>query len=390
MIRMLTAHTSEMDFADDAVSEVLQQLNLEEEGISGQALGILACHTEFVQTGVVKALCERLPFPVVGYTSLGSAVKGAEGHQLLTISVLTGDDMEFSVALSETITPENIGPPIKDAYAHALAGLSVPAPSLGFVMAPVMTTVDGMTLFDQINLNCGDTLLYGSVACSGNMDMSGNLVIWNGDAAQDVMAIVLIHGDVKPRFFLATLTDDRMGKKKGTITDAEGSLIRTVDDVPMLDFIESCGITKESVIKAPASIPVMLDYGDGSAPIACGIYTCTPEGFTYVGAHVHVGARISIGTQDRDGILSTAKSLLHRILRETKPRGILLAPCLSRSLLLGVNSEDELLLAVKELGDVAPYHIAYSGGEICPVYASGGAARNRFHNYTFTACVFDS
>jgi hypothetical protein len=387
MFKMLTAHTSEMDFIDDAVDEVLQQLKLEEV-IPGRAVGIITCHTEFVQTGVVKALCDRLSFPVVGCTTLGSAAGGAEGHQLLTISVLTGDDVEFSVALSEPISPENLAP-IEDAYKRALAGLSAPSPALALAFAPFMNAVDGMSLFNRIDLNCGSTPLYGTVSCSGAPDLSGSLTIRDGDAAPDVMAIVLLRGNVKPRFFLTALDDDRMGKQKGTVTDVEGSLIRTVDGIPTLDFIELCGIAKENVIKAPTSIPVMLDYMDGSAPLACGIYNITPEGYIQIAANVPAGARLSIGTQDQNGILSTAESILRRILRETKPLGILMLPCLSRSLLLGPNSEGELRLAIKELGD-APYHIAYSGGEICPVYVEDETTRNRFHNYTFTACVFDA
>ncbi|MDR2088705.1 MAG: FIST C-terminal domain-containing protein [Clostridiales Family XIII bacterium] len=390
MINMLTAHTSEMDFVDDAVSEVLQQLNLEEAGPPERAVGILTCHAEFVQTGVVKALCERLPFPVAGCTTLGSATGGAAGHNLLAISVLTGDDVEFSAALSEPISPGNIGPPIRDAYSRALTGLSAPSPALAIAFAPFMNDVDGMSLFSRIDRCCGDTPLYGTLSCSGNPDLSGSLTIWNGEAAPDVMAILLIRGNVQPRFFLTALSDDRMGKKKGTVTDADGPLIKAVDGVSALDFIELCGVAKESVIRAPTSIPVMLDYQDGAAPLACGIYDITPEGFLRIGANAPPGARVSIGTQDTSGILSTAESILRQILRETKPRGILMLPCLSRSLLLGSNSEGELRLAAKELGGAAPYHIAYSGGEICPVSAEGGSARNRFHNFTFTACVFDS
>jgi hypothetical protein len=388
MIKMLSAHTSEMDFVDDAVSEVLQQLGFEEE-IPESAVGIVTCHTEFVKTGVVKALCARLPFPVAGCTTLGSASGGEEGHQFLAISVLTGDDVEFSAALSETIPPEDIGPPIQDAYDRALAGLSAPDPVLALAFTPFMSNVDGMRFFNQIDRCCGDTPLYGTASCSGNPDMSGSLTIWNGDAKPDVMSIILIRGNLKPRFFVTAFADDRMGKRKGTITDTEASLIKTVDGIPTLDFLEQCGISKETVIKARASVPVVLDYEDGSAPIACGIYNSTPEGHIQLGANVSVGAKLSVGMQDRNGILFTAESVLRRILDETKACGILMFPCLSRSLMLGPDSEAELRLAVKEIGDAAPYHIAYAAGEICPVYTEDGVARNRFHNFTFTACVFD-
>jgi hypothetical protein len=204
------------------------------------------------------------------------------------------------------------------------------------------------------------------------------------------MAIVLVRGNVKARFFLTALDNDRPGMQKGSVTDAEESLIRTVNNMPTLDFFETCGITKESVIKAPSSIPVIIDYEDGSAPLASGLYSSTPEGYVRVAANVPVGAKLAIGTQDYNGILATAKSITDRILGETNPIGILMLPCLSRSLMLGPNSEDELQLVVKSLGDACPYHIAYSGGEICPVYVEGGTIRNRFHNYTFTACVFEA
>jgi hypothetical protein len=388
MFKILTAHTSEMDFADDAVEELLQQLKIE-EGISSHAIGIVTCHTEFVQTGVFKALCEQLPFPVVGCTTLGSASGGAEGHQILTISVLTGDDVEFSAALTDIISSENVGAPIKDAYDRALAGLSAPSPALALAFAPFLRTVEGSRIFKQVDSACGTAPLYGMFSCSENPDLSGSLTLWNGDAKRDVMAIVLVGGNVKPRFYITSVTDDRMGKQKGTITDAEESLIRTVNGVPALDFLETCGIDRENVIKAPSSIPLMIDYGDGTV-LACGIYNITPEGHIHVGADVSVGAILAIGMQDYSGILSTAESILRQMKEETRPIGTLMFPCLSRSLMLGLNSEDELRLAVDRLGDATPYHIAYSGGEICPVYAQDGTARNRFHNFTFTACVFEA
>jgi hypothetical protein len=386
-MNMMTAHTFEMDFVDDAVQEVLQQLDIGED-FSSNAVGLITCHAEFVRTGVVEALCKSLPFPVLGCTTLGSASGGEEGHQLLAISVLSGDDAEFSAAFSDAISKENLEQPIGDAYARALAGLSEPSPALAIAFVPFLHDVDGSKLFKSLARSCGDTPVYGTLACSENADVSGSFTIFNGEAAEDVMAIVLIRGNIKTRFYVTSVDDDRMGKQKGRITDAEGSLIRTVNDMPTIDFIETCGIAKETVLKASSSIPVMIDYMDGSGALACGLYNVTPEGYIHIGADVTVGASLSIGTQEYNGILSTLESVLDRMLRETDPVGILMLPCLSRSIMLGMNSEDELRAAVKRLGDAIPYHIGYSGGEICPVYVDGNA-HNRFHNFTFTACVFE-
>jgi hypothetical protein len=388
MMKMLTAYTPEIDFVDDAVTEVLKQLNLEENLLS-HSVGILTGYTEFVETGVVKALCERLPFPVVGCTTLGSASGGTEGHQLLAISVLTGDDVEFSAALSDAITLENVGQPMREAYERALGKLSA-SPALALAFMPFMNTVDGAQMFSRVSGACGNTPLYGTISCSNSPKLAGSLTIWNGEALEGVMAIVLISGRVKTRFFITALDNDRPGMQKGTVTDAEESLIRTVDNMPALDFFETRGISRESVKKAPSTIPVVIDYEDGSAPLASAIYSTAPEGYVRIAANVPAGAKIAIGTQDYNGILLTAELILERILAETNPIGILMLPCMSRSLMLGPNSEDELRLAVKRLGEALPYHIAYSGGEICPVYVEDGTIRNRFHNFTFTACVFEA
>jgi hypothetical protein len=325
---------------------------------------------------------------VLGCTTLGSASGGEEGHQLLAISVLSGDDVEFSAAVSGLISEEDIAGPIGEAYDRALAGLSEPSPVLALAFVPFIRPIDGSKLFKSVAGKCGDTPLYGTISCSENADLSGSLTIWNGDAAEDVMAIVLMRGNIKPRFFITSVDDDRMGKQKGRITDAEDSLIRTVNDMAAVDFFETCGIAKDTLDKAAASIPVMIDYRDGSNALARAVYNITPEGYVHIGADVSVGANLSIGSQDYGGILSSLESLLDRILRETDPAGILMLPCLSRSFMLGANSEDELRAAVNRLGDAAPYHIGYSGGEICPVYADGKTC-NRFHNFTFTACVFE-
>jgi hypothetical protein len=387
MIKMITAHTFEMDFVDDAVQEVLQQLNIGED-FSSNAIGVITCHAEFVRTGVVEALCKSLPFPVLGCTTLGSASCGEEGHQLLAISVLSGDDVEFSVAFSDSISEENVTQPMESAYARALAGLSEPSPVLAIALVPFMRDVDGSTLFKSLVRSCGDTPVYGTISCSENADLSGCFTILNGEVAEHAMAIVLIRGNIKARFFVTSVDDDRMGKQKVRITDAEGSLIRKVNDMTPLDFLETCGITKDTVIKAPSSIPVMIDYNDGTGALAFGLYSVTPEGYIRIGADVSVGASLSIGMQDYSGIMSTLDSVLDRILKETDPAGILMFPCMSRSIMLGTNSEAELQVAVEKLGDAIPYHIGYSGGEICPVYVDG-ETRNRFHNFTFTACVFE-
>jgi hypothetical protein len=68
--------------------------------------------------------------------------------------------------------------------------------------------------------------------------------------------------------------------------------------------------------------------------------------------------------------------------------GALVFSCIGRSFVLGLNNEAELAQVDQLLSAYAPYQMTYSGGEICPLIGSDGKWKNRFHNDTFTACVF--
>jgi hypothetical protein len=91
MIRMLTAYTEELLDTEAACTSMLAQLNL-----ARHVVRILFCMTEFVETGMVKALCNRLPFDVVGCTTMGTTVQGVISPLMLTLTVLTSEDVFLS------------------------------------------------------------------------------------------------------------------------------------------------------------------------------------------------------------------------------------------------------------------------------------------------------
>ena len=66
MIKFLTAHTSETDDVEAAVSEILSQLDL--NSLQKYSAGIMYYYADFAKTGVTKRICESLPFPVIGST----------------------------------------------------------------------------------------------------------------------------------------------------------------------------------------------------------------------------------------------------------------------------------------------------------------------------------
>jgi len=94
MIRMLTAFTREIDDIDAAVAEILKPLDLQKQRLKN-SVGILMFHPSFLETGVIKAVSEALPFDSIGCTTSYLAAPGAIADMMLTVTVLTSDDVAF-------------------------------------------------------------------------------------------------------------------------------------------------------------------------------------------------------------------------------------------------------------------------------------------------------
>jgi len=64
MIEMYVARTSEIDELDVALEEIREQIDF--SALKKNSGGIIFCHIDFVESGVVKGICESLPFDVIG------------------------------------------------------------------------------------------------------------------------------------------------------------------------------------------------------------------------------------------------------------------------------------------------------------------------------------
>ncbi|MDR3233608.1 MAG: hypothetical protein LBT46_08110, partial [Planctomycetaceae bacterium] len=88
---MFNAYTNEIDDPDVAAAEITEQLK--DKKLLKNSVGIIACYFEFIETGVVEAICKTLPFDVIGCSVMGSAVNAAGSMEQLSLTILTGDDV---------------------------------------------------------------------------------------------------------------------------------------------------------------------------------------------------------------------------------------------------------------------------------------------------------
>ena len=386
MIRMLTAQTIEVDDVDFAVADILKQLDLENRLLKN-SVGILTCYADFLEGGVIPALCERLPFDVVGVTTLGAGTEETAELLALALCVLTSDDVSFSAVISEALTDDHENK-IQAAYDKAAAALA-DEPALILAYVPMMATVGGEKIATRIDRAARGVPVFGTVACDHNFDSRQAHTIYNGAVYQNNLAMILLSGPVRARFFLGALPLNNVQKHQAVITASDGNILHEINGMPAAEYLRGMGLAPNDILESSKSMPIVVDYRDGTPPVIRGFYTFTPGGSAICGGEMPVNATFALSTLDSADVLLSTGQLFDEILARENASGMLLISCLVRSFALDTDPLAEMELVGRRVNKAFPYQLCYAGGELCPVYDKEGGVSNRFHNFSFIGCMFE-
>ncbi len=384
MITMQTARTSEIDEIDDAISEIKGQIDF--NSLKKNSGGIIFCHIDFVESGMVAALCEELPFNVIGMTSMASADVHGYGLYDLTLSVLTSDEVSFEVGMTGSITPDNYTGEIDRLYQSVRSRVdSDPAMILTFM--PYMRDVSGYEVVAAMDKSCNGIPMWGSI--TNNIDFNYETVqtICNGENLPAGVAMMFLSGPVNPRFIVKSIPERNIASNRAIITKIEGAVLYEVNDQPLLEYLANMGlvVTEDNI----TTTPLMVYYEDAEEPVALGFYTLFDDGSVLTGGEMPVGTSFAVGSIDKEGIFESAEEGLKEIRGCEDWQAALMLPCVTRYIMLSPDQDRELQLIEDTMaGTGRPFMMGYSGGEICPMPGPDGKLHNRFHNYTFCACVF--
>lgn len=383
MIKMYTARTSEIDEIDDAIDEIKSQINFSE--LKKHSGGLIFCHIDFVDSGLVAALQRELPFNIIGMTSMASADE--HGYSLfdLTLTVLTSDEVTFEVGMTDSINNDNYAEEI-DRLNSSIRGRVDSDPALIITFMPYIRDVAGYQVVSAMDESCKGIPLWGSI--TNNIDFNYETVhtICNGKSLRAGIAMMYLNGPVEPSFIVCSIPERNIADNRAIITDSEGAILRGINDLPVLEYLANIGliITKENI----TTTPMMVYYDNSEEPVALGFYTLFEDGTLLTGGEMPVGTSFAVGSIDREGIFESAETGLKQILECAERQATLLLPCVTRYIMLAPDQESELRLITDELtGSGKPFMMGYSGGEICPMRDPDGKYRNRFHNYSFCACL---
>ncbi|MDR0885686.1 MAG: FIST C-terminal domain-containing protein [Clostridiales Family XIII bacterium] len=400
MVKTLIAFTDEIDDIDYALEQIQEQIDFDGD-LYANSVGIVSCIPAYVESGVVKALAEVVPFAIAGITTIGTTASGADDLTQLTLTVLTSDDVSFKVAWTDPIQSEDasiIKRSFEASFADsdrtdADADAKPELPKLVIAYAPLSMNVGGDFFNNTIDEATGGIPCFGVLAVDDTPDYHSSQVIYNGDAAADRLAYILVYGDIEPRFHLATISQEKISKDKGVVTKSDGVQLLEINGKSVSEFLISQGLklNKDGIFEGVNSFPYIVDFNDGAAPLIRVMFMVTPEGYAVCGGSIPEGSILSVGYFDRNEIIKSTDEAIKQIDKDPDTQGILIYSCIGRYFNLEFNPEEEAEKVEDCFGpEGIPYQFTYGGGELCPIPTTDGSGRlvNRYHNCTLIACVF--
>jgi len=381
MLKCISVYTYEIDNPEAALNEIKKQLD-EKNMPQGNTVGLIMCHTEFIASGVMKYICENLPFDIVGITTASQAVNDEAGELILTLFVMVSDDIRFKVGITDSLN-DGIYETTKNAYDKAAKGEPEP-PGLILLFTPYSVDLySGDAYVKAWSKIAPSVPLFGTAAADDTLELNNCETILNGESSKDKAPFMLCYGNINPRFMIATLPENSILSLKGKITKSENNYIYEINGVNTRKFFMDAGIP-DSMITVPLLINTTESERSDRVPVIRELFAYNEDGVGMLGGDVKEGSTFSLLSFESKNIKQSSKIEIEKISTLPDVNGAILFSCASRRIgLLGTGDDlEELQIAKNAIGQDVPFIMGYSGGEICPTSVIDGTPINRFHNYS--------
>jgi hypothetical protein len=347
------------------------------------SIGIIHCFSDFADGEVVKAISEKLPFDTAGSVTMSVSASSKLGEIGLSVTVLTSDDVRFVSGVSAAVE-KSVDVPLTELYNRISAELGEkPAMLMPFI--PFMVNVGGDEFIEKLDALSGGIPAFGTLAISNEPDYSRSYTLYNGEYYLASMALVALAGNAAPEFLSVSVGEENILKQKAVVTGVSRNILQTVNNMPAVNYLESIGIVKGGDVSGLQSMPFIIYLEDGSTLIRACIGG-TGDGSLILCGAVPVNSAIALATMGFEDVINSTEAKVKEALTVAKGRGMLMYSCAGRNWCLGVQPLAEHEKAKECLAD-APYHFAYSGGEIFPARLSGGRVVNHLQNDSLIICI---
>lgn len=391
MIKAASASTFEVDDISLACAEIKAQID-EQLSLMRFSAGIVLCDPEFIEAGIMPSLYQALNIPLAGGTTVSSATNREVGLTMLSVLVLTSDDVWFAVSSTSGLeggSVEAIRSSLRDALASELE-----PPRLFIAFPPIIDAVAGDDYIGAIESVCGAIPVFGALPLDDTLtDFSRSASIHNGLALKNEMSYIILFGNAHPRFYRATVPGDaNLTKARAVATRAEGNILYEINGVPAVKYLESVGLAANGDLKAGAMwVPLLLTLPGAAddVPFVRALIRIDRDGSAVFRGRIYEGAEFSFGSNLGADVLDSTRDTVGQLLNENGVQAAILFSCMIRQLVIGSDPLQELRQLKDDISSNFPFIASYAGGEIAPtsVNHQTNQAQNRFHNYSFIACL---
>ncbi|MDR2105216.1 MAG: hypothetical protein LBP51_05615 [Deferribacteraceae bacterium] len=383
MVKMFFAHTMEVDEPQTAVDEIFEQIN--PNALLKNSVGILSFHSEFVKNNIVEAVSKSYPFDLVGFNTPSSSVPLNYGEFILTLTVLTSDDVSFAAGLSEPLTDGGQYSALSTLYNECSAKLPS-KPSFIFSFLPSIAKINGETIINDLDRASGGVANFGVVSYNIGIGINNSIVTFGGLSCSDRVALILMAGDVRPRYTLNFPNRFRIVKDSVFITKSEGHILTEINATPAAEFFYQLGIFEKGDYTGQFSVMLLVEDPEFTEPIYAALLGPTDAGGFFCGKMLKAGSRVSIAAIDKQSTLSFTREAAAML--NKRVNGVIIFSCVAYYVLL----ELDALAGIKKVRSAmqdAAYLFAYTCGEICPAATASGGEKNQFHNASIISLSFD-
>jgi hypothetical protein len=399
-MRSIVAVTYELDDVEGAVRELWEQVK--DQPLGKNSFGFVFCDAETPHDEFMKEAKARFPFELAGCTSIANFDTDS-GTQMMsaTLLVLTGDDVFFSSALTNTLTRENLAPELRLAYERASEALVGGAKML-FLIPPFNESTPLDNYVSILSECSGDIPIFGGLP-SSNIADSDILMYADGRSFMDRAAVVLMGGNVRPLFSVQNILSS-FSRMNHTITRAEENVVYKVDDMPFADYLRNAGLSVDELIAQKdlavyVSTPLLVNLNvndiDDGIPVVRTIKKLNPsDGSGVLFGSISNQSKISLASMRRNDIQKSVKALMEDILKKINEASggyqystLFCVSCGGRYMVMADDKDLEGDVLISHLPEGVKLAGFYAYGEICPTVIDNGKALNRVHNESIVICA---